>query len=331
MKRQLSSLPALVDDIRLIKDELSVLKIACDFSHAKVEEFNARLMDVESKVSQIDNTDLSTLHAELAKAKQDLSAQEQRSRLNNVEIKGIPLKKGENLFSESGFVDVEAIAEVCEKFGVKEQEVHTALLSGNQHDQLAIAYHLIIDNKRIADEAAKAEIKDFYIAGHSPPNTAEPTRPHPERIAPMRSKESPSALPAQDKQRGTPVKRAKWHLGIRSQSKPNDIMLEVFRAMKALDYEWKVINPYHVRVRTLNKKTDKFVKMSLQLYQVDYKSYLLDFKSLSSEKEEYDEDSASTSVASTPPNPMTIPTAPQGHHTMEFFEMCAALIIQLAR
>lgn len=43
------------------------------------------------------------------------------------------------------------------------------------------------------------------------------------------------------------VRRAKWHLGIRSQSKPNDIMLEVFRAMKALDYEWKVINPYHVR------------------------------------------------------------------------------------
>lgn len=43
------------------------------------------------------------------------------------------------------------------------------------------------------------------------------------------------------------VRSAKWHLGIRSQSKPNDIMLEVFRAMKALDYEWKVINPYHVR------------------------------------------------------------------------------------
>lgn len=34
----------------------------------------------------------------------------------------------------------------------------------------------------------------------------------------------------------TPMKRAKWHLGIRSQSKPNDIMLEVYRAMKALNY-----------------------------------------------------------------------------------------------
>lgn len=36
--------------------------------------------------------------------------------------------------------------------------------------------------------------------------------------------------------KGTPVKRAKWHLGIRSQSKPHDIMNEVYRAMKALDF-----------------------------------------------------------------------------------------------
>jgi 5'-AMP-activated protein kinase catalytic alpha subunit len=46
-----------------------------------------------------------------------------------------------------------------QKFGVREQEVHSALLSGDPHDQLAIAYHLIVDNKRIADEAAKAELR----------------------------------------------------------------------------------------------------------------------------------------------------------------------------
>lgn len=74
--------------------------------------------------------------------------------------------------------------------------------------------------------------------------------------------------------------------------------------------------------------TEKYVKMSLQLYQVDYKSYLLDFKSLSGEKEDMEEEAASPMVAAPPPPP---PTAPQGHHTMEFFEMCAALIIQLAR
>nr|CAD7400758.1 unnamed protein product [Timema cristinae] len=168
---------------------------------------------------------------------------------------------------DSSVIDTDAVNEVCEKFGVKEHEVHGALLSGDPHDQLAIAYHLIIDNKRIADEAAKAELKDFYVASSPPPVSFSPNelnpspiRPHPERIA-----------------------------RIRSQSKPNDIMNEVYRAMKALDFEWKVINPFHVRVRHKNELTEKYVKMSLQLYQVDYKSYLLDFKSLSSESSEESE------------------------------------------
>jgi 5'-AMP-activated protein kinase catalytic alpha subunit len=79
---------------------------------------------------------------------------------------------------------------LLQKFGVKEHEVHSALLSGDPHDQLAIAYHLIIDNKRIADEAAKAELKDFYVASSPPPISFSPSelnpspiRPHPERIA----------------------------------------------------------------------------------------------------------------------------------------------------
>lgn len=75
--------------------------------------------------------------------------------------------------------------------------MHSALLSGDPHDQLAIAYHLIIDNKRIADEAAKAEIKDFYVAGSPPPVSVAPNivadfnsplKPHPERIAPLRDR-----------------------------------------------------------------------------------------------------------------------------------------------
>ena len=41
---------------------------------------------------------------------------------------------------------------------------------------------------------------------------------------------------AEKTHRGNPIKRAKWHLGIRSQSKPQDIMNEVYRAMKTLDY-----------------------------------------------------------------------------------------------
>lgn len=50
--------------------------------------------------------------------------------------------------------------------------------------------------------------------------------------------------------------------------------------------EWKIINAYSVRVRHKNNLTDRYSKMSLQLYQVDYKSYLLDFKSLSTEEDD---------------------------------------------
>lgn len=252
---------------------------------------------------------------------------------------------------DSSVIDTGAVSEVCGKFGVKEIEVHTALLSGDPHDQLAIAYHLIIDNRRM-DEAAKAEIKDFYVASSPPPaiqvplyppsDPSNPSKPHPERIAPLRERgmslqassypegSAVAALVSQERNRGTPVKRAKWHLGIRSQSKPNDIMLEVYRAMKALDYEWKVLNPYHVRVRKKNSE-GLFVKMSLQLYQVDPKSYLVDFKSLTNEEVEQSDDI----ISLTPPLPgqQQQPQIQQitGHHTMEFFEMCASLIIQLAR
>lgn len=253
---------------------------------------------------------------------------------------------------DSSVIDTMAVQEVCDKFGVKDSEVHNALLSGDVHDQLAIAYHLIIDNQRM-DEAAKAEIKDFYVASSPPPVPFiqshpvvdnNPSKPHPERIAPLRERAlaaQASSYPGvgtqlppavEQKHRGTPVKRAKWHLGIRSQSKPNDIMLEVYRAMKALDFEWKVLNPYHVRVRKENKASGRFVKMSLQLYQVDPKSYLLDFKSLTNDEVEQSDDM----ISMTPPIVTQSGFTPEtqqitGHLTLEFFEMCASLIIQLAR
>jgi len=89
-----------------------------------------------------------------------------------------------------------------------------------------------------------------------------------------------------------------------------------------------------VRVRRVNENDDKQdVKMSLQLYQVDAKSYLLDFKSLTNEEVEQGDDVIMDNTS--PPNSLigqsAMPQQPTGHHTMEFFEMCAALIIHLAR
>ena len=49
--------------------------------------------------------------------------------------------------------------------------------------------------------------------------------------------------------------------------KPN-MFCQVYRAMKTLGYEWKVMNQFHVRVRRKNPVSGHYIKMSLQLYQV---------------------------------------------------------------
>lgn len=151
---------------------------------------------------------------------------------------------------DANVIDDEAVKEVCEKFECTESEVMNSLYSGDPQDQLAVAYHLIIDNRRIMNQAS-----EFYLASspptgsfmddstmHIPPGL----KPHPERMPPLIA-DSPKARCPLDalnttKPKSLAVKKAKWHLGIRSQSKPYDIMAEVYRAMKQLDFEWKVGN-----------------------------------------------------------------------------------------
>ncbi|KAJ8285449.1 hypothetical protein GJAV_G00026900 [Gymnothorax javanicus] len=192
----------------------------------------------------------------------------------------------------SAVIDDEALREVCEKFECTDDEVLTCLYDRNHQDPLAVAYHLIIDNRRIMNEA-----KDFYLASSPPESFLDDhhqgaLKPHPERVPFLVTEPGPPRLrhtlddlnPQKSKHPG--VRRAKWHLGIRSQSRPNDIMSEVCRAMKQLDYEWKVVNPYYLRVRRKNPVTGVQAKMSLQLYQVDSRTYLLDFRSIEDETSE---------------------------------------------
>nr|AZZ65890.1 AMP-activated protein kinase alpha subunit [Gecarcinus lateralis] len=246
---------------------------------------------------------------------------------------------------DNSVIDQEAVTEVCEKFQVDSAEVQSAILSEDQHNQLKIAYNLIVDNKRFADANAMYSISAFYSGASPPPalptpafspsdSSPSPFKPHPERIAPhlgigkihpdLRASLRERALSGdRGMPKGTPGKRAKWHLGIRSQSKPLDIMSEVYKAMKVLGFEWKVVNPFHVRVRRKNPITGGCVQMALQLYQVDYRSHLLDFKIICNE---------ATEVPQVEKKGLEDEEArPTSHHVMEFFEMCAALITELAR
>lgn len=125
-------------------------------------------------------------------------------------------------------------------------------------DQLAVAYHLIIDNRRIMTQAS-----EFYLAS-SPPQGSfieegmplpPGIKPHPERMPPLLADSPKSRCPldALNTTRPKPlaVKKAKWHLGIRSQSRPYDIMAEVYRAMRQLSFDWKVMDmSYTYKYRT---------------------------------------------------------------------------------
>lgn len=131
--------------------------------------------------------------------------------------------------------------------------MHNALLSGNPHDQLAIAYHLIVDNKLIEGETAKLDLKDLQIASSPPPffdnsssSSSTLTNKNSGRQRVLNHSNSTSLdrqrslSGSNEKNKTTPMKKAKWHLGIRSQSKPQDIMNEVYRAMKLLDFVSKL-------------------------------------------------------------------------------------------
>ncbi|XP_075986343.1 uncharacterized protein LOC142983391 [Anticarsia gemmatalis] len=101
MKRQLLTLPTLAEDMRTIKDELTELKASCEYSCGKLDELGSRVSDVESRVLVLEKLQdqVNCLQTDLQRTKNELSTYEQRSRLNNVEIKGVPVKQGENLFT----------------------------------------------------------------------------------------------------------------------------------------------------------------------------------------------------------------------------------------
>jgi len=204
--------------------------------------------------------------------------------------------------SETSILDMEVVSEAASKFGVEEEEIQFALLSEDPQNKMVMAYNVIIDNKR-SELGREDHLESKLIS---------------ENIW---------------REVGI-IKRSKWNLGIQSQSKPQEIMIEVFKAMKMLDFEWKVFSPYHVHVRRKYPAGGQSAKMSLQLYQVGNKTSLLDFKCLLKD-ENTSESMTEGKTASENHTENASTTGNCGpnadYYTMQFFEMCAALINQLAK
>ncbi|CAH2105764.1 unnamed protein product [Euphydryas editha] len=101
MKKHLSALPTLIETVESIKNELLDLKTSCEFNSAKIDEFENKLTRVEVMSSELQgvNDRLNSTTKDIVMVlMQDNTRREQWARLNNVEIKGVPIKKDENLF-----------------------------------------------------------------------------------------------------------------------------------------------------------------------------------------------------------------------------------------
>lgn len=217
-------------------------------------------------------------------------------------------------------LDEEAINEICEKFGVEESDARLEISSGDRTKQLAVAYDLILDNRRMNAEARA--VHGFHSSSPKPSRSPDISGTVTDRAG-TGKKRGPTSKSG---------KKPRWHLGIRSQSKAQDIMAELYRAMRQLGFEWKCINNYHVRARCSKKNGSGYVKIGLQLYQVDQdRSFLLDFTSLAPDDIVPDDEDEPPPPVKCVPGKNKNPISNENvHNVMEFFEMCSDLIVALA-
>lgn len=97
---QLVPLASLIEDVKTIKIEISNLKSSIEFAHETASQLSVTVKSLDTRILQVEeHTNLiHTLGADLNKFKEDLKEREQWARANNVEIKGVPVKKSENLY-----------------------------------------------------------------------------------------------------------------------------------------------------------------------------------------------------------------------------------------
>ncbi|CAD6186154.1 unnamed protein product [Caenorhabditis auriculariae] len=213
-----------------------------------------------------------------------------------------------NTHARTSIVDIDIVKEVAERYKVTEEEVTIALVSDDPQNPLLIAYNLFVENV-ISD-------------GHSKPLARLPV----EDLEKQLEQQSHN-----NKAVTFGIRKAKWHLGIRSSNQPHEIMMEVFNVMLKLNMEWKILNTYHI-----------IAKASLQLYKLDDRMHLLDFKQLV-EDEFLDEDeqaikdvkwqlgggrqSASSCLSN---QDSASDTANLSSFTVQFLEICVSLINALS-
>lgn len=158
---QVSALPQLVENVRSIqidiselktlKDEMPDFKKSLDHVHATVDELTDKLTDVEQEIQSLQKTkeDITRLQQRLEKIETTLHENDQRLRLNNVEIKGVPVTSSENLFT--------IVSKICTKVNceVRQEQINYIARVPQRNSK---------DNKNIIMSLHNRYLRDDFIA-----------------------------------------------------------------------------------------------------------------------------------------------------------------------
>lgn len=96
---KLNPLDAIVADIKLLKENIAQLQKTNNQNSNVVQELSKKILNVESRVSVLEKQkdNITSLQQKVDALDAQIHTRDQWVRLNNAEIKGVPLKVGENL------------------------------------------------------------------------------------------------------------------------------------------------------------------------------------------------------------------------------------------
>jgi len=209
----------------------------------------------------------------------------------------------DQIMSQFRAIDGDVLNEVVMKIGFERQELLEALQK-QERNQMTVAYYLILDHKRRKmlgsspimhatqqqADAAAAVAAALVAAptGGAGPGGRGPLAPPPQQ-PPAGGPAMPLVPP------GGEGAQRRWHLGVQSSMAPADMMLEIFRALRTLQFEWKIVAQYALKCRPcpraaalppheqLSLAARCKVKVGLQLYKIQDDLYLLDVRKVDGE------------------------------------------------
>ncbi|CAG9130329.1 unnamed protein product [Plutella xylostella] len=113
-------IPQLVLDMKQVKVDIAELKTSVDFAHDSVKNLELKSNAIDRRVSETEKAVelITSLQTKVSKLQREIDEKEQWSRSNNIELKGIPYTKTENLFEL-----LLKLANICD-FQLKKEDIN---------------------------------------------------------------------------------------------------------------------------------------------------------------------------------------------------------------